>query len=235
MLDEIFLKRPQAADKMYYAPLMIDIKKRFGHIMKERGLVVRGEAGEDSLSLEFRSESGNRKLTLRLDIEGATETGLEVARWEHASLSAHIHEEVKLGDTGYYCFLYRDHHTVDPMDFDREEEFATEVGAYLQECVIVNFAKDDFAVNEATALTYLALVDMFEPEAPPFSIERKGKTELLTITDAAGKVLTFASKSRDLQISVDGRAVSKLSEPAQWKIEEVLGDHFTTAHDLKRR
>ncbi len=36
---------------------------------------MRGEAGEDSLSLEFRSESGNRKLTLRLDIDGPTATG----------------------------------------------------------------------------------------------------------------------------------------------------------------
>ncbi len=121
------------------------------------------------------------------------------------------------------------------MDFDTKEEFVTEVGAYLQECVIVDFAEDDSAVDEEIALTYLALVDMFEPEAPPFSVERKGETELMTITDAAGKVLTFASKACELRISVDGKAVSKLSEPAQWKIEEVLGDHFTTARDLKHR
>ncbi|MDQ0420916.1 hypothetical protein J2045_001943 [Peteryoungia aggregata LMG 23059] len=214
---------------------MVDIKNRFGHILKERGLVMRGQAGDDSLTLEFRSEYGNRKLPIRLDIDGPSDTGAEVATWEHASLSAQIHEDVTLGDTGYYCHLYREDHNVDSMEFDTEEEFAAEVGAHIQECVIVNFAKDDFAVNDAIALTYLALADIFEPGAPPFSIERRGKTELLTITDLAGKVLTFASTSCELEISVNGKVVSKLCEPAQWKVEEVIADHFTTAQNFKHR
>ncbi|WP_421365864.1 hypothetical protein [Agrobacterium tumefaciens] len=219
---------------MYFAPLMIDIKQRFGHILKERGLFMRGEASDGDLSLEFRTEHEKRKLTVSLDVQGKAETGAEVARWEHATLSAEIYEEVKLGDTGYYCFLHRQHDSVDPIDFDTEEEFVAEVGAYLEECVIVNFAVDDFYVHDEIALAYLALVDLLEPEPPEFSIERKGEGEHLTTTDAEGKVLTFVKSSgEDLEISVDGKIVKKLNQPSQWHIEEVLADHFTTAYDLR--
>ncbi|WP_421406606.1 hypothetical protein [Agrobacterium tumefaciens] len=221
---------------MYFAPLMIDIKQRFGHILKERGLVMRGKEYDGDLSLKFQIDHDKRKLTVSLDVQGKADTGAEAARWEHTSLSAQIHEEVKLGDTGYYCYLYREDHTVDPTDFDTEEDFVAEVGAYLQECVIVNFAVDDFAVHDEIALAYLALVDLLEPEPPQFSIERKGKSEHLTATDAEGKVLTFAiSPGKALEISVNGEIVNKLNQTSRWHIEEVLADHFTTAFNLRHR
>lgn len=222
---------------MYFAPIMIDIKNRFGHILKERCLVMRGKEEGGGLSLEFRMEHENRKLPIRLDVRGKSDTRAKAARWKHTSLSAHIHEDVRLGDTGYHCFLYRDHHNVDPTEFDTEEEFAAEVGAYLEECVIVNYDEDDFAVGDEIALTYLALVDMFAPEPPPFRIEKKGEGEMLTIVDAEGKVLTFTYyPGRDLEIAVNGEVVKRLSgELAQHDIEEVLGDHFTTDYDLKHR
>lgn len=220
---------------MYFAPIMIDIKERFGHILKERGLVMRGEEHKGHLSLEFRTADENRRLAITLDIHGKSDTRAKAAKWEHTSLRAEIYEEVRLGDTGYHCFVHRQYDQIDPLDFDREEEFAAEVGAYLKECVIVNFGKDEFAVSEEIAKAYVAVARKFEPDAPELRFERIGGDERLTVTDAVGRTLAFTvlDKKCDLQVSVDGELVKEMSEPAQWRVNEVVDDHFITAYDLR--
>jgi hypothetical protein len=226
---------PQEDPSMYFAPIMIDIKERFGHILKERGLVMRGSEHKGELNLEFRTGDENRRLAIRLDIRSKTDTRAKAARWKHASLTATIYEEVRLGDTGYYCFVDRQFDQVDPLDFDTEEEFAAEVGAYIKECVIVNFGEDEFAVADEIAKAYLAISEKFEPDAPEFKFERIEGDERLTVTDAAGRTLAFTvlDKKCVLQVSVDGEVVTEMSEPAQWKVNEVVDDHFTTACDLR--
>jgi hypothetical protein len=220
---------------MYFAPIMIDIKKRLGHILQERGLVMRGEESGGELSLNFQTDDKDRRLDISLTVQGKSDTKARSARWEHAYLTADIYEDVRLGDTGYYCHLHRCQHEVYPDDFDTEEDFIAEVGAYLQECMIVNFGYDDSHVANEIAVIYLELVDIFAPTPPEFNFERKGKEQHLTVSDAEGKVFDFATAPGGiLQVSINGTVIEEIYEAEQWHIQEVLSGHFTTAKNLKR-
>lgn len=78
----------------YYAQLLIEAKERYGHILKERGLVKRGEADGDDLTLVFRSDDGKWRLPVDISDPGKKSTGTDRAEWKDVEVSALVHSKV---------------------------------------------------------------------------------------------------------------------------------------------
>lgn len=87
----------------YFTQIMIEAKERYGHILKERNLVMRGERGGGGLTLVFRTRDPNGwRLPVELYVPGKAETRKDRAEWADVQVTAEINTEVKFGDDGWF-------------------------------------------------------------------------------------------------------------------------------------
>ncbi|MDX3924701.1 MAG: hypothetical protein QHC90_02665 [Shinella sp.] len=222
----------------YYTQIMIEVKERYGHILKERGLVMRGERNDGSLNLIFKSkDSGNWRLPVELHVPGKSETGKERAEWEDVELTADIHTEVKFGDTGWLGFIPRQSEQLQYLEGDDMAEFLAEIGLYLKECVLVPRGNIEKQVSQETAMAYEEFSDLCGPDGPEIAFSTDGKVQTLTVEDAAGHEVSFVWIEKGVlgQVFVDGKLVERLNRPEIWHIQDAIGQHFTSRADLKFR
>lgn len=224
----------------YYTQIMIEAKERYGHILKERGLVMRGERNDGSLNLVFRSKgSGDWRLPVELYVPGKSETGKDRAEWEDVELTADIHSGVRFGDTGWVGFIPRQSEQLQYLEGDDMAEFVNGIGLYLKECILIPRGTVDKQVSPETAVAYAELSDLCGPDSSEiaFSVSADRKIQTLTVEDAAGHEVSFVWSEKGVlgQLFVDGKLVERMDRPEARHIQEAIGEHFTSRADLKFR
>lgn len=222
----------------YYTQIMIEAKERYGHILKERNLVMRGERNDDNLILVFkRNGPGDWRLPVELHVPGKSETGRDQAVWEDVELTADIHQEVTFGDTGWVGFISRQSEQLQYLDGDDMSKFIEQIEQYIKECVVIPYGDVENRVSPETAMAYADLSDLSGAEAPEIQFLTDGNVQTLTVEDAAGQLVRFAWNEKKVagEIYVDGRLAERLNKPESWEIQDGLSRHFTTRTDLKFR
>ncbi len=224
----------------YYTQIMIEAKERYGHILKERGLVMRGERNDGSLKLIFKSKgSGDWRLPVELYVPGKSETGKDRAEWKDVELTADIHSEVRFRDTGWVGFIPRQSEQLQYLEGGDMAEFVNEIGLYLKECVLIPRGIVEKQVSPETAMAYAELSDLRDPDGPEiaFSVSADRNVQTLTVEDAAGHEVSFVWTEKGVfgQVLVDGKLAERLDQPESWHIQDAIGEHFTSRADLKFR
>ncbi len=218
----------------YFTQILVESKERYGHILKERGLVMRGERQDGGLNLVFRSKgAGDWDLPVELYVPGRDETGKARAEWEDVVLTAHIHSEVKLGDTGWIGFVPRYSETLEFLDGDDMSDFAERIGAYLRECVLLPVAGLDNKVAPEVAAAYSDFTDTLGVDDRDIAFATDGNAQTLTVEDGAGRSVSFVWTEKEVtgQVVVNGRTVERMRAPEPLKIHRALSHHFERRTD----
>jgi hypothetical protein len=124
----------------YFTQILIEAKERYGHILKERGLVMRGEYEDGNLNLVFKSKgAGDWVLPVDLFVPGKRQTGKARAEWEDVELTAEVHSAVKICDTEWVGFVHQHSEQLEFLEGDDMAEFVDGIGRYLKDGVLVAY------------------------------------------------------------------------------------------------
>ncbi|MEP9373311.1 hypothetical protein [Mesorhizobium sp. KR1-2] len=223
----------------YYTHIMIEAKARYGHILRDRNLVMRGKRDGDSLTLVFKRKGpGDWKLPVELHVPGKSETGRDQALWEDVQLTADIHQEVTFGDAGWVGFICRQSERLEYLHGDDMSKFIEQIGLYIKECSVIPYGEVENRVSPETAMAYADLIDLIGAEDPGIQFSTDGNLQTLTVEDAAGQQsVSFAWNEKKVagEIYVDGKLAERLERPESWEIQDALSRHFTSQMDLKIR
>jgi len=212
----------------YFTQIMIEAKERYGHILKERNLVMRGERGDGGLTLVFRTRDPNGwRLPVELYLPGKAETRKDRAEWEDVQVTAEIHTEVKFGSAGWFGYIPRQFEQEQYLEGDDMALFVNAIGVYLKEVVLVPLHESDKEISQEVAMAYEEFSALCGPNGPEIAFSTDGNVETLTVEDAAGREVSFAWRCSGLgQLHVDGKQVRRMKHPAAWEIQRAIGKHF---------
>jgi hypothetical protein len=212
----------------YFTQIMIEAKERYGHILKERNLVMRGERGGGGLTLVFRTRDANGwRLPVELYVPGKAETRKDRAEWTDVQVTAEINTEVKFGDDGWFGYIPRQFEQEQYLTGDDMALFVNAIGVYLKEVVLLPLHESDREVSQEVAMAYEEFSDLCGPDGPEIAFSTDGKVETLTVEDATGREVSFAWRESGVgQLHVDGKQVRRLEHPAAWEIQRAIGKHF---------
>lgn len=220
----------------YFTQIMIEAKERYGHILKERNLVMRGEREDGGLTLVFRTRDPDGwRLPVELYLPGKAETRKDRAEWEDVQVTAEINTEVKFGDAGWFGYI--------PRQFEQEQylgddmaSFFNAIGVYLKEVVLVPLHENEKEISPEVAMAYEEFSDLCGPNGPEIAFFTDGKVETLTVDDAAGREVRFAWRESGVGLlHVDGKQVRRMEHPAPWEIQRAIGKHFREWTSPQRR
>jgi hypothetical protein len=220
----------------YFTQILIEAKERYGYILKERGLVMRGERRDGDLNLVFRSKgAGDWDLPVELCVPGKGETGKARAEWEDVVLTAHIHSEVKLGDTGWIGFVPRHSETLEFLESDDMSDFVEGIASYLKECVLLPTGALEKKAAPEVAAAYFDFTETLGLDDRDIAFSTDGNVQTLTVEDGAGQSVSFVWTEKGVtgQVLVNGKTVSKMRAPESWQIHEALVHHFERRTDRK--
>ncbi|WP_114950357.1 hypothetical protein [Rhizobium phaseoli] len=213
----------------YFTQIMIEAKERYGHILKERNLVMRGERADGGLTLAFRTRDPNGwNLPVELYVPGKSETRKDRAEWEDVQLTADIHSEVKFGDTGWVGYIPRQSEQLEYLEGDDMAGFVNRIGLYLKEVVLVPMHESDKEVSPEVAAAYDMFSDLCGTEGPEIAFTIGGEVQTVTVEDAAGREVSFVWRDSGStgEILVDGKRVRRLQQPEPRQIEQAISSRF---------
>ncbi len=212
----------------YYAQIMIELKERFGHILKERGLVMRGERIGGELNLVFKSEDGAWRLPVEIEIPGSDDTGKPRAEWEDLKVSALIHSEVKIGKDGWVGFVERQNETLERSDCKSASQFTSAIGTYLKDCVIIPNVLLEREVAPEIAAAYFEFAEGFGVSSEDIEFTVGDGVQTVTAHDAAGQAVSFvwSRGSRYGKVLVDGICVEQTNAFDYTDIANTISEHF---------
>lgn len=200
----------------YFTQIMIEAKERYGSILKERHLVMRGEREDGGLTLVFRTRDPNGwRLPVELYVPGKAETRKDRAEWEDVQVTAEINAEVKFGDAGWFGYIPRQFEQEQYLEGDDMASFVNAIGVYLKEVVLVPLHENEKEISPEVAMAYEEFSDLCGPNGPEIAFFTDGKVETLTVDDAAGREVRFAWRESGVGLlHVDGKQVRRMEHPA---------------------
>lgn len=212
----------------YFTEMLIEAKERYGHILKERGLVMRGERADGDLNLVFRSKDGAWRLPVEILVPGKEQTGKTRAGWEDVVLTAQIYSKVKIGNTDWVGFVERQSETLEFLDGDEMSDFVSGIGGFLKETVLINNVRLEHEVASEVAAACFELTENKGVQSDEIEFKVEGGVQTLTAHDAAGQAISFVwtEKGTTGELLVDGRPVKKIRAFEYSKIENAIADHF---------
>lgn len=212
----------------YFTQILIEAKERYGHILKERGLVMRGEHEDGNLNLVFKSAARDWVLPVEILVPGKGQTGKSRAGWEDVMLTAVVHSAVKIGETDWVGFVRRHSEQLEFLDGDDMAEFVDGIGGYLKEVVLVPYSAPVKKVAPEVAAAYFEFTGTLGVDAANIAFSTDGDRQILTTLDAAGQSVSFVwSEDRcEGEVFVDGKSVDRVPAFEYRQIQAALVEHF---------